>query len=374
MRTNTEFIKFAQKLALVLPLLLLVIGVTWWYDPARVFGTRMDNAVEQWARGEPIVFEDAENDRLLIRRYVALLQQPKDVIVIGSSRAMNIHAGLFEGKKFFNASVYARTLQDTLAIYELFREKELLPKVLILEVDPYLTEEQPFHGVFESRWTSLYEPYARIVARIGYAPPLSEYWLELAKGAHAEMEAFSPATFQSALELAHKQLTTPKLLALEEWTLENHPANTFARASDGSTNFSFTAGGSSLEAIESGVRRQLENGLATRGGLRQNQIAVHQFEAFVRSVRQDGVQVYFFLAPYNPLYLSSLSGTRAAEFIREGEVYYQSFASAEHIPLIGSFDPERAGCAMNEFIDGIHPRTSCITQIVEQAHADGTLP
>src|SRR4029079_3822442 len=103
-------------------LFILVVGLNALRDPLHVFGSREQEDAAHLARGESFVFDEAENDRLLVRNYDGLLREPQDVIVIGSSRATYFHAGLFPGQDFFNASVLGRTLPDALALYELFRE------------------------------------------------------------------------------------------------------------------------------------------------------------------------------------------------------------------------------------------------------------
>jgi len=34
------------------------------------------------------------------------------------------------------------------------------------------------------------------------------------------------------------------------------------------------------------------------------------------------------------------------------------------VPVIGSFDPRRSGCDETEFLDGVHPRESCIHRVL----------
>ncbi len=371
---DREFPKFLRKLMLLLPLLIAVIGVNALRDPLHVFGRREQEDAMRMARGESLIFDEAENDRLLVRNYVGMVQEPRDVIVIGSSRTTYFHAGLFPGKEFFNASVLGRTLPDTLALYELFREREWLPKILILEVDPYLIEERSTYYGVQTRWLSLYPEYARALVRLGQDPAPWDYWLSLANVVPAEIEELSPATFQKSLLLALGRLTRAKTLVPNVWNMEHPPPDFVLRLPDGALVYSLADTTLTRAELERRVLKNIQSGPSSGSSQHISPTAQRRFEGFVRGIQRDGVKLYFFLSPYNPLYRNRLRGTPTDTFLEDAEAYYRTFARAARIQLIGSYDPDRTGCDADEFVDGLHPTLPCITRIWQDARAREIVP
>lgn len=371
---NGEIVKFIRKLTLLLPLFILVVGVNALRDPMHVFVSKEQEDAARLVRGESLVFDEAENDRLLVQNYIGLLPEPPDVIVIGSSRATYIHSGLFPGKGFFNASVLGRTLPDTLALYELFGEHERLPKSLILEVDPYLIEDRSTYSGVQTRWTSLYPEYARALTRLGQKPPPWDYWVTLANVVPAQLEELSPGNFQKSLVLAFQGLTRAKTAMTHEWDMEHPPPDFILRMPDGALVYALPDTRLSRAELERRVLKSIQSGPSSRIGQHISPTAQRQFEEFVRGIQRDGVKLYFFLSPYNPLYRSRLTGTPADKFLDDAEAYYRTIARAANMPVIGSYDPDRTRCQAEEFVDGLHPLLPCITRIWQDARAREIAP
>ena len=94
----------------------------------------------------------------MITTYIELLQKPKDVIVLGSSRSMQIGKQLFDGFDFFNNAVSGGSLEDHLAIYAMYRQHDLLPGTVILGLDPWIFNAN--NG--QTRWHSIAPELFRI--------------------------------------------------------------------------------------------------------------------------------------------------------------------------------------------------------------------
>lgn len=367
---NKEFARFTRKVVLLLPLLLFVIGVTSQRNPVSFLSSREHDDAARLVRGENIVFDEAENDRVLLKNYVGLVPESPDVLVIGSSRATYFHKGLFPGIKFFNASVLGRTLPDALALYELFRENGRLPKSLILEVDPYLIENRPSYAGFETRGFSLYAEYSQGLTRRGQAPPSWDYGLALAQTLPEQIKELSPATFQKAFVRMVGQLTRTETPVPNAWDMAHPPPNFILRLSDGALVYALPDTQLPPAELERRVLKSLQSGPSNRTGQAFSPTAKEQFEKFVRGIQQDGVKVYFVFVPFNSLYRNRLRGTPADQFVDDAEAYYRTFAREANIQVIGSFDADRAGCAADEFVDGLHPLLPCIVRIWQAARAD----
>ena len=47
----------------------------------------------------------------------------------------------------------------------------------------------------------------------------------------------------------------------------------------------------------------------------------------------------------------------------EIEKRFRQFSKEHNIEIIGSYDPVQIGCDENEFYDGMHPKSSCMTAV-----------
>ncbi|MCZ7662223.1 MAG: hypothetical protein M5U22_04440 [Thermoleophilia bacterium] len=121
----------------MLSVCLVTVGV----DPANLFrGTGYERGIaELLAQGRNVAAIANHDDRLVQRYYAAKVERAPDVLVLGSSRAMQIRrddaaaAGL--GPTFFNASVSEGTLEDFEAILELYLKRGFIPHTVVLGVD-----------------------------------------------------------------------------------------------------------------------------------------------------------------------------------------------------------------------------------------------
>src|SRR5450759_77902 len=104
--------RFAFRVALFVPLMLLMAAVSWHYDPGYLFRRAGEKPLRRVAQlllsGHAVTLSDWNIDERLVMRYYVEQMWPwqaPDVLVIGSSRAMRISSSVFRGHTFFNAGV-----------------------------------------------------------------------------------------------------------------------------------------------------------------------------------------------------------------------------------------------------------------------------
>ena len=96
----------------------------------------------------------------------------KDVLILGSSRALQISSEWFQPRSMFNAAVLSGDMDDMISIFQLCLEAGKTPRVVVLELNPALTNEGK---AGEQR---ALEPYfRRALARYRISPPL-RLWRE----------------------------------------------------------------------------------------------------------------------------------------------------------------------------------------------------
>src|SRR5690606_22220124 len=72
------------------------------------------------------------------------------VLVLGSSRTMLINSREFIGKTFFNNSVSGASIEDIVAIYQMYDNRKCYPGKIILALDPWILNVN--NG--QNRWKS----------------------------------------------------------------------------------------------------------------------------------------------------------------------------------------------------------------------------
>jgi len=157
-------IRFAiRSLLLGVPIAALVIGTNLAVDPSHLFD---DGAYEQGLAALLLegwhVADVADHDeRQLQQLLIARTPEPPDVIVLGSSRSLEVTGAPWGERRVRNHSVSGATLEDYLAVYALYARRGWTPRVVVLGLDPWVVNRQ--HG--QVRWKSYGEAY-RLACRI----------------------------------------------------------------------------------------------------------------------------------------------------------------------------------------------------------------
>ena len=129
--------KLAYKLCLLLPIPIIISIINYTVDPANIFKPVEENLAEILTQGKNIANFPNCDERLLQKFYIEKLKKPKEIIVVGSSRSMQIGKDIFQGHTFFNNSTSAAAIEDYISIYGIYKQKNLKPNVIIMGIDPF---------------------------------------------------------------------------------------------------------------------------------------------------------------------------------------------------------------------------------------------
>lgn len=348
---------FLQALPVMFAVSIVTVGV----DPANLFrGTASERGIAtHLAQAENVAAIANHDDRLVQRYLAAKLGASPEVVVLGSSRAMQIRRSVAPGAGFFNASVSEGSLEDMEAIAQLYLQLEPQPKMMILSVDPWdLQETDWLIG-----WKSLSIERDRILSRMGRDP--SGHWMDRWQALLRFGQALSPSYFQESSRRLIRSFTgdgaaRPAYFATDETELDTVPV----KLADGSLVYDAAMRRRSSE--EAG-RLALEYAVKWRDRIdtvsRLEPERRDEFEDFVDHLLARGVRATIYLGPYHP--------TTYAYFLRErnlrvgGEVedYLRSMAAVRGIEVLGSYDPARAGVGPEDFFDALHVRESGVAKI-----------
>jgi len=352
--------KLLLRLILFLLITVFLVLVSYWVDPGHLFrGEDYEAGIAGILLGGMNVANVTDyDDRLLQKFYIQGLSSGKDIVVLGSSRSCVISSEMFPGRTFFNSWVSGATLEDALAIYELYRRKGILPSRVVLALDPWVLNRN--HE--QIRWKALWEYYAAAFRRIMKSEPAHQRGLIPGR----YLALFSPAYFQRSFWVllrtgwARSALATGNYYATPEKELDVQ-----VRFSDGS--FRYDKKGRELSAFE--LRRAAE-AYVDRGsvyGLERfhslDATYRQELEGFLDFMRKDGVEPVIFLPPYHPYVYHALTTSDRYRVILEVQRYFENLAKEKGVKLIGSYNPTDLALGEEEFFDGAHPRPSALGKL-----------
>jgi len=365
MSSPSEWTLTLRRLGRVAPLALLVVAINAVSDPGQVIsGHAYERRVADiLLSGRHAAGVWAYDDRAVQRLYAEGLASAPEVLVLGSSRVMPIRARDFAPRTFYNASVSSATLDDILALHELFASRGGGPSLLIVGIDPWML--QPNDTM--TGWQTLSAEHERACEKAALtdcdrAPILA--------GARRALRAVvSPSYFQasSGALLGRFVKGGAGERRVTAVTDEDAAPDQLLRRADGSLRYPLDFG-KDLEQGRAAARiygRDFERGqigfLPPRAGPKERFVRV--LEAFLRTTRAAGTEVWVVLAPYHPDAWPSLSAE--GSMITQAEDALRRLGAASLTRVVGSFDPGRAGCPNPaEYHDPAHPREACLERLI----------
>ncbi len=352
-----------------LPVVLAVSIVTVGVDPANLFrGPTYERGIATLlAEGANVAAIGNHDDRLVQRYLTAELEQSPQVLVLGSSRAMQIRSDVAGDRRFFNASVSEAALEDLEAIAELYLESDPPPEVVVLGVD--LWDLKRTDAL--TAWKTLSAERDLMLARAGRDTSSSgtdrwERWRRYA-------QALSPSYFQESSRRLIRSLTGIAPARSVYYATDETESDVPVKLADGSLVYDQAM---RLRSPEETDRMALEYGVKWRdkidevGRLEPDRQA--EFEDLVDQLRASETTVVIYLGPYHPTTYSYFLRERDLRIGGEVEDYLRSMAAARNIQVLGSYDPERAGVAAEDFFDALHVRESGANKIFAEWEESGS--
>jgi hypothetical protein len=340
---------------------LLSVGLTQYIiDPAAIFSYKqakdIANILAKRMNATNIV---NFNDRLVLRYYMERQQGPKDIIVFGSSSSLQINTSLFPGRTFYNHSVFGASMEDDVAIYELCRRYNQIPKVLIIGLDPWRLNRNSG----QERWHSLATEYFAGLRNMGLEAHYNYY----------DNYVWQFSMYRDLLSLANlketmRTLPTRIRIGATVVATAQPEGATLTKLSDGSVSYEEPLRNRNVEVV-----RQIASGFASDpiyavDRFEQLDPDYQQiFETLIKTAQKDGVDITFFLPPYHPIPYKALKNKRDRyRCVFETERYFRELAGKRSIKVFGSYDPELAGVGETDFWDGMHAKRKAVERILSK--------
>jgi hypothetical protein len=380
--------QFLFKLSLLFPLLAGMVWVNWSIDPAILLPEHRDDPTRH--PYENIIARDLLSGHphrlkglhleLVVDELVFRARPEIDTIVFGTSIAKPIHAGLFGGPNFFNASVTGGRIEEMIMAYQLALECGLKPRHVLIEVDS--RSLGPRGGVPDSK---LFERGLRrlnLPVEIQRDSVLRRLWRAIVPGEDTSSAANVRGAFYPYDELLSPRYFqfTMAYLAKRWLAQSDKPRELVSQFGESNESLMYPDGSlewwdNALAQTPESVRQNFaQTNAASLAGLQDRPIAekTRMYEAFVDDLVRSGIEVEFLLLPPNPWIFeqarqaAARDGKELPSVETEGTI--RSLAAKYQLRVRGSLDPRHLGVTEADYIDDVHLRHEAMERILHAGH------
>jgi hypothetical protein len=360
---------------LFVPLAAFVAATNYFVDPGNLFGSEEREAAlaRTLSAGRSVAASFAFDEPRLQKFLAEGRRHAPEVLVLGSSRTMMLSRPAFGGHEVANGSVSSASLEDMIALYELYEEHGLRPRVVFVGIDPWalngslrnpsVSLEAELHAGLRRLGRFFDSDYGSVPAGVGR----SGRWLRLA----------SPAYFQASFSLLitgfHFGAARGEAEAGAKASSSAGPDAGASILPDGSREWSRVAEGRSKDAV---VAMAAAEGARSPAYLQTAPVSerVLLLRAFLDFTARLGVRTLVWLPPYAPAAYARLVTEGRGRGISQGEGAIRSLATLPGLTVLGSYDPAESGVSDADFIDSHHMRrdagNACVARLLRQAGVD----
>lgn len=371
-RRRAAFTFLARFLLGALPVVFAMAALNVAVDPANLFtGAAYERGIADLLAGGTNVASIANHDDRLVQRFYAQqVAETPDVLVLGSSRAMQIRKTVAGEHTFFNASVTEATVPDFEGILQLYLARGHLPRTVILALDAWDLQTADYLVAWK---TLSRERGAFLEAMIREQPSLAKTLgdrqsggpLDRLSGLSHYGQAVSPSYFQASWQELVRRIRQPGTARKQYFATSETALDVAVKLADGSLVYGNAMRERSPEAVEREAQTyntKWRDRLDQRTG-KIEPIKKAEFEALVDYLAARGTHVAFYLGPYHPTTYSFFMREKNLRIGGAVEDYIRSLAAARGMTVVGSYDPARAGVETTDFFDALHVRESGVAKM-----------
>jgi len=343
---------------------LLVILVNYFGDAANLFG----ESYEKQIADEVIKNHNVKNvlncdERLLQKYLINNTHLCPDIVVIGSSRVMEIHASSFKDSSLYNNGMSGASIEDLLAIAQLYAQKNCFPKKIIIGLDPWTLNKRNEQG----RWRSLeteYESFISLMpnAQVKVNKGIKEHLKTMFRVGLKYYQLVSPSYFKSSI---YSLFFVNKKLQVTTDVINN----TYTRLSDGSISYDYNYRVFSEIEMQKRIAEYIQGDFYSIEHFDNLDKEIQsKLEFLVSYLLKKGIVVEFFLPPYHPIVYQKIYNSAKYSQVMASEKYFRSLALKNKIKVMGSFNPFVLKLDGSCFYDGMHCNDSSIKKILANSN------
>ncbi len=329
----------------IVPLIILIVITNYFIDPANLFNNDYENGLaETLHSGKNAAGVYDYNERIFQKLYIEKLDEKLDIAVLGSSRSLQIREEFFDGARIFNHGVSGAVLEDYIAITEIYKQKERLPKKIILGLNPWIFNRNNI----ETRWKSIDEYYYSFFGR---DDKNDEIFLEKLFGRYYK-QLWSTTYFQASVEILLKAEAFSDYYSTNKDKLDLP-----VKRKDGSLVYEEPRRLISREEAEIAAQNYIRNGVYSLENFDEiDREYLEQFTQLIDLYENEFIEIVFYLPPYHPLVYNYLKDRERYNIVFEIENYLNEFAAENNIKVVGSYNYKNLDLTEEDFHDGMHPK------------------
>lgn len=296
----------------LLPLLLFIGWVNWYVDSYALLRVTYDDIAAQMAAGKNVEgLEDSDyNDRNLLAARIKGMEEPPQIMVLGSSRVYTFDHTMFGTDSFYNAGVSEATIYDLLAVSGILRRQDKMPETVVIGVDAFLFNKS--HD--NEKWKEL-EGYADYMS-LTLDGKLSPELVQPHKDTGRELsKALSLDYFRYNVTL----LPDRKRFAVsytDEWVTEG-----YLKHSDGSVSYQRELREVNSADVEEMTRQSVEEHVVYRmtDYAEIDEGHFSRLSELIDYLQGAGVEIILYLPPYSPMMYNYIESEEAFQITLDVE-------------------------------------------------------
>lgn len=339
--------KWLKAALFLLPLLIFIGGVNWYVDSYALLRVTYDDIAAQMAAGKHVEgLEDSDyNDRNLLAARIKGMNEPPQVMVLGSSRVYTFDHTMFGTDSFYNAGLSEATIYDLLAVSGIAASQDRLPETAVIGVDAFLFNRS--HD--NEKWKELesYANYMMLTLDGKLSPEFSRPHKDTGRdfGKSVSLDYFR---YNITLLPERKRFAVSYT---DDWVSEG-----YLKHSDGSVSYQRKLREVDAGEVEEMTRQAMEEHVVYRMTDYRSIDDGHfsRFSELVDYLLGAGVEVILYLPPYSPMMYNYIESEEAFQITLEVEEKVKNFAAEKGIALYGSYDPAGCGLEMTDLYDVYH--------------------
>lgn len=335
--------------------------VNFFGDAANLFSIGYEEKIAfEILKGNNVTNVHNYNERLLQKYLINNSSLCPEVLVIGSSRVMEIRSTNFKAKTFFNNGLSGASIEDLFAIIQMYDQKNVLPKKIIIGLDPWTLNVN--NG--QSRWLTLDLEYNRFLNLMSKNSsknednPIEKTKYSLKKNIYFK-ELFSPSYFKGSLLSLISKNRKPLVVTIKKVN------NTATKLSDGSLSYTLEYRSPSKDELEKRVSDYVNGDIYSIENFdRLDKNIQTKLEFLINYLLYKNVNIEFFLAPYHPKVYSFIAKSEKYRQVIESEKYFIFLGVKYGVKIHGSFNPNILNLDNSYFYDGMHCNEKGIEKIL----------
>ena len=346
---------FFKFLLYFLPIAILIITINYFVDPSNLFNKNYEKGIASYlVKGFNVTNVVNYDERLLQKYFIEKMKQSPSEIVLGSSQIMIIGSNYSTDSSLINNGVSGASIEDYLAIYQLYEINGFKIKKVIIGLSPWLLNDN--HG--QSRWKSLADEYYSFITQKLNLRAKKDFKTTFYNFSKSK-QLLSSSYFKISLEYLFKGIN-------KEYNPTRNIINTgFTRLTDGSIFYDKIYRSASFEEIEYKAKiTTTTNPVYSLGNftnLSENYKLI--FTAFIEYLQKENIEVEFFIPPYHPIVYEYFKKNEYYHIVFKTEQYFRNFALNHKIQVFGTYDPSVYKLDDSYFYDGLHCNQKAINKI-----------